>query len=800
MLNQIYNDAPLKLRFPECAFEGENGKLSVSLNNEVDLVAKPSNPGDGEPDITANDPLRFVMTTEAGTKGSFTKVAEKGKIYDTDTYKTNPYPWRVRLFNNGAQPLEHIQIQDRKIVENGRVEVPGMDEALKFVKLESDLGDSVSKTGRTFADMVDRVAAYYTDGTTQEYSISSGDIDDKGNFTIEFDSSRVCDGYEIIFKDDFKLEMTEAVSFKAYTVYRDPENTHVPEGQESVRYENTARSVNTYMQGGQPVNSYLTVTHGYDMLPVTENLAIEKQTYANSATENNMVGDVYRYWISLAGSLAKEKEYEPIYIVDLLPNEVDFVEVTHGKEMFDGGSVTPKQVENYHNSGRTALIWELPYDALMRHLEDSKHNSLYYVCIQFSVRIREDAHPGTITNNIYLVGDNLEEYTGKTGGAVDIYDLDNDGSTEDMIAWGNSDATIMTAASAYAEKFIAPAGSDNWSRQGLNMTAGTDFDYLLKVTNEIEDQTGLVVYDTLPANGDRGVFGEKQRNSEFPVRLREAITPPEGYTAWYTVSEDVYGSGMSAMVDRTNIWMAADAVTDWPAVTAFKLVADEGVKLTKGTPFQVRVPACVTDKLDVAQLSGKTYEDTASGTVAYLQANNNFGFQTAEHKDTKEANTVWARIPFAGFTVKKLDCETEEALEGAEFTLYDSDGAVVQSAVSGEDGLLKFSGLTEGTYTLTETEAPAGYFDDGVSLTVTITQNAATMEYSVAFSGSEDLAGTGTNATPLLVKNAKNNFTLPETGGSGTVPYALAGGLLITAALWLWYRKKTAEGRGADTT
>lgn len=792
VLNQIYGDDPLKLRFPNLKFEGENGKLSISLNNMVNLVAEPSNRGNGEPNITANDPLRFVMTTEAGTKGSFTKTAQKGKIYDTDTYKTNPYPWRVRLSNNGAQPLEHIVIQDRKIVENGKVVLAGMNEDLKFVRLTSDLGDSSPATGRTFADMVEKVVAYYTDGTIQNYSIT---VDENGNFTIEFDRSKVCNGYEIIFKDDFKLLSAEAVSFMAYTIYRDPQNTHVPEGQESIRYDNTARAVNSYMQGGQRVNSYLTVTHGYDMLPVTENLEIGKQTYLNNATENNRVGSVYRYWISVAGSLAKGKEYEPIYIVDLLPNEVDFVEVTHGKEMFDGGSVTPKQVENYHNSGRTALIWELPYDALMKHLGDSGHNNLYYVCIQFSVKIREDAHPGTVTNNIYIVGDNLEEYTGKTGGAVDIYDLDNDGRTDDMIAWSSSDATIMTAASAYAEKFIAPADSDNWSRQGLSMTLGTDFDYLLKVTNELDDQTGLVVYDTLPAVGDKGVFGVNPRNSEFPVRLRGAITPPDGYTVYYTTDEAVYSSSMNAMVDDAEIWFTANGNTDWSAVTAFKLVADKEKKLRKGDVFQVQVPVCVPNQLGTFNLNAKTYEDQTSGTMAYLEANNNFGFKTHEWTKPRESNTVWARVPFAGFVIQKVDGESKQGLAGAEFTLTDSDGMPIQSGTSDENGRLEFNDLTAGTYTLTETEVPTGYLDNKLSLTVTITQNPVTMEYTVQFSGNKGLTGTGTSADPLQVENAKNDYELPETGRTGPLLSSIGGLVLLSCAGVLLYDNRLKRKR-----
>ena len=59
-----------------------------------------------------------------------------------------------------------------------------------------------------------------------------------------------------------------------------------------------------------------------------------------------------------------------------------------------------------------------------------------------------------------------------------------DGETDDKIAYAFSDATIIAAQSMYAEKFIAPAGSGSWSKQGLLVKAGSDFDYLLEIVNE----------------------------------------------------------------------------------------------------------------------------------------------------------------------------------------------------------------------------------------------------------------------------------------------------------------------------
>lgn len=205
----------------------------------------------------------------------------------------------------------------------------------------------------------------------------------------------------------------------------------------------------------------------------------------------------------------------------------------------------------------------------------------------------------------------------------------------------------------YAEKFIAPAGSDSWSKQGLLVKAGSDFDYLLEIVNETAAvHTGLTVYDTLPRIGDPNLFGASGRGSEFPVRLRGAITPPEGYTVYYTTSPEVYTHSMEEMVD-SDIWTTS--ITDYASVTAFKLVAGEGTVLAGNSRFQVRIPVCAPKTFDedsMALLRAKVDQDQASGTVSWLQAVNAFGFRTVQTPTVKESNTVWARVCFAGFCVK----------------------------------------------------------------------------------------------------------------------------------------------------
>ena len=369
-----------------------------------------------------------------------------------------------------------------------------------------------------------------------------------------------------------------------------------------------------------------------------------------------------------------------------------------------------------------------------------------------------------------------------------------DGETGDKIAYAFSDATIIAAQSMYAEKFIAPAGSDSWSKQGLLVKAGSNFDYLLEIVNETAAvHTGLTVYDTLPRIGDPNLFGASGRGSEFPVRLRSAITPPEGYTVYYTTSPEVYTHSMEEMVD-SDIWTTS--VTDYASVTAFKLVAGEGTVLAGNSTFRVRIPVCAPKAFDedsMALLRAKVDQDQASGTVSWLQAVNAFGFRTVQTPTVKEANTVWARVCFAGFCVKKVNGATQAALPGAEFTLTDAAGTVVGTAVSDADGRLQFRELTEGAYTLAETKVPDGFLDTHISVTVTITQNPVTLAYSVTFSG--DHTGLGTSADPLCIEN-HGAYVPPKTGGRGTAAFYIPGAfLLLSAAALPDLRKRRSRKR-----
>ncbi|HEM4413258.1 TPA: discoidin domain-containing protein [Streptococcus suis] len=71
------------------------------------------------------------------------------------------------------------------------------------------------------------------------------------------------------------------------------------------------------------------------------------------------------------------------------------------------------------------------------------------------------------------------------------------------------------------------------------------------------------------------------------------------------------------------------------------------------------------------------------------------------------------------FQVKKVD-QQNRPLEGAVFTLYDSQGRPHQTARSNQQGIIEFTNILGGEYTFKEVEAPVGYTLDSTVHRVTI--------------------------------------------------------------------------------
>ena len=163
----------------------------------------------------------------------------------------------------------------------------------------------------------------------------------------------------------------------------------------------------------------------------------------------------------------------------------------------------------------------------------------------------------------------------------------------------------------------------------------------------------------------------------------------------------------------------------------------------------------------------------------------------AEPGETK----YWKLIDGTYTNMDPATPEVDQSLYASTTVVYKVSGVTVTweettpsqmtvEATVGSDGTVKFGGLGEGVYTITETGVPAGYNGLKEPMTLTIVFHEAEERFEYSWTG----GATGSGAS-ITVDNMKGSV-LPETGGIGTTMFYVIGGLMVAAAAVLLITKK----------
>lgn len=284
----------------------------------------------------------------------------------------------------------------------------------------------------------------------------------------------------------------------------------------------------------------------------------------------------------------------------------------------------------------------------------------------------------------------------------------------------------------------------------------------------------------------------------------------------YTETMDV-GTAGDSLTPATHYTSDTERPTTDTATFALKFKYDmlKNASGERYTKIKVTYTATVNAAITVKTTSNT--ELTNNINNAYLDYNSD-PYGSSSIWQTK---TATATVYSYGIKVNKVDKENKP-LSGAEFTLsanangsnsitfVGSDGNYhkATSSESGvteievdSNGLLTLSGLDVGTYYLTETKAPGGYVKLATPQTIVITDNktgAEGTQDSPKPNGLLEDNSTGTDGADgyyeLDVVNSKG-FTLPSTGGMGTVLFTtigivLMGGGLVLLLLYLRRRNR----------
>jgi len=195
----------------------------------------------------------------------------------------------------------------------------------------------------------------------------------------------------------------------------------------------------------------------------------------------------------------------------------------------------------------------------------------------------------------------------------------------------------------------------------------------------------------------------------------------------------------------------------------------------------------------IVHKAGADSTDTNKNTVS-LQYSNNPNTDHGGDMGKTASDTVWV-FTYEVDNTKKKNSKDGDALPGAGFRLYDSNGSEIALTYngtkgaylpaaagaagaemkSGADGKFNIIGLDAGTYTLKETKTPDGY---NKCADTTVTISASHSENNDTTTAKLDLGSSNTDNT--IINNS--GTALPSTGGIGTRIFYILGTILVLGA------------------
>lgn len=320
----------------------------------------------------------------------------------------------------------------------------------------------------------------------------------------------------------------------------------------------------------------------------------------------------------------------------------------------------------------------------------------------------------------------------------------------------------------------------------IKSTVGTDNTSLIVSIQDLLDlsddttigaitkDTTVVVSYTANVNKDAVIDGDGNKNE---VDLKFSNDPNHSGTPDTDDDPPVPPTTPPTPTDPTGTTPKVDTTT---YVTELKVLkVDENDQKLTGAEFTLEGTALNTTKItgtkyEKAPYVAQTGETVLSGTY-YLLTDGSYT-TTAPSTEEGANNSKYA--------------STTDTYVCVKFTKWVNEGTTTTDPVKAfvdEDGKLTFTGLKEGTYTLTESVTPAGYNTiDPLTITIKMNEDGSFYINELYDENAENPVKT----MEITVKNVAG-VELPETGGIGTtIFYVLGGILLLGAAILLITRKR----------
>lgn len=258
----------------------------------------------------------------------------------------------------------------------------------------------------------------------------------------------------------------------------------------------------------------------------------------------------------------------------------------------------------------------------------------------------------------------------------------------------------------------------------------------------------VLEYDNNPNNDGNGATNPPSKNPDEPTPPDIHGKTPEDEVTTFTTELTIHKvDGAGKVLTGAEFTLTSSTNVKMNVVTKYKFTEDANGEYWKLKDGSYTKTAPVVDDPATSDVNEDTTSVYASTTVKYIV--------------TPEV-TVTPVTPAAAYNV---------------------------TAAVDENGLVSFTGLGAGTYTLSETKTPTGYNTmDPITFTISFAYDNEQQRYEFS-SSDRRFAQDVDNTLSVEIENVAGS-TLPSTGGAGTTMLYVIGSIMFVGAAVLLITKK----------
>lgn len=649
----------LKLHFP-------GAKKQERINNSADFTLTPEEQGAKEPVITgsARTRISFYKPIETFPSGIALDKSADGPHY------VNAEPTLFDTDKDRAKEITWSVYTDNTTQVAGIVNVEdyNLDKRLRYTAVTPD--------------------SFFIGGKLE--ILSSKDGVDKLLYSIDItDGKRIELPEDLTKYDDIWLRWVSKTQAqpgkrtisKVHTRFRDSAKKLCDQTKCEAPLANSARS------GEKKKEAFINIRPEGKTIKALKRNTFEKLT---------LTGETGTYTVGAEIETDYGNPLTAFELVDVLPKGLEVQGVTMTGTFAALPGARYEIVSNWNNTGRQAV----------RFLADQVTNvdDVYNVG-QLETYISKRT-PGPVMVN--------EAFVRAQGKVFYLNKVEND-PVAGAGTWSKAENTtkVSVGDETYIYKRIRKAKPNAPWTDKIQTVAGANFEYQLRLGYGNTPERNSVIYDLLPVDGTEAREGSNLINqyrsgAKVTFAMADGSSVP-GWKAQYTCDANL-----------TKDTLKGATWNDEPcgAVT--------GLKLSTNSKQKERSEVWAT----VPMIAGPADADPRSQEHLGKQAINDFSSDGDSHAGTLYSNPVINTLVSppsniilhkTGFKVEGFSVK-EEALAGAQFGLYNPQGVLVATAISGEDGTVSFTEVdAKPGWTVRELSAPEGFQVSDKSFVLTST-------------------------------------------------------------------------------